>query len=176
MMKKAAIGIVFSKDRKKVLLVKRRDVPVWVLPGGGIEDNETAETAVERELFEETSLHVKTSRTVGQYLPINRLTSETFVFECSCDSIPEKIAPQEETLEVAFFPLENLPRFFFFLHQEWLNDALLNMPCVIIRPTTSVTWWTLAKIVATHPLLLLRYLLSRMGLPLNSKTDYTLHL
>ena len=61
MKKKVAsvIGCTFSKDRKKVLLIKRRDVPVWTLPGGGTEDNETIEEAITRELLEETGFQTK---------------------------------------------------------------------------------------------------------------------
>ena len=39
---------VFSSDLQSILLIQRRDVPVWVLPGGGIEPNETAEEAIVR--------------------------------------------------------------------------------------------------------------------------------
>lgn len=41
-------------NHQKLLLVKRRDVPVWVFPGGGIEKGETPERAVVREVFEES--------------------------------------------------------------------------------------------------------------------------
>ena len=30
--------IAFDKDKRKIVLVKRRDIPIWVIPGGGIED------------------------------------------------------------------------------------------------------------------------------------------
>ena len=50
----SVVGILFSKDQKEVLLIKRRDVPVWVLPGGGIEKSESLEEAIIREVLEET--------------------------------------------------------------------------------------------------------------------------
>jgi len=59
MIPKSVIGVVFSPDEKQVLLTKRRDVPVWVLPGGGIERNENPEDAIVREILEETGFHVK---------------------------------------------------------------------------------------------------------------------
>ena len=34
-------GQSYSEDRKEILLIKRRDVPVWVLPGGGIDSGES---------------------------------------------------------------------------------------------------------------------------------------
>ena len=42
----------------KVILVKRRDCPVWVLPGGKIDDGETPEEAIIRETKEETGYDV----------------------------------------------------------------------------------------------------------------------
>ena len=53
-----SVGIVFY-NQGKLLLVKRRDVPVWVFPGGGIVENETPEKAVIREVLEESGYKVK---------------------------------------------------------------------------------------------------------------------
>ncbi len=168
-MKKGAIGIVFTKDRKQVLLIKRRDVPIWALPGGGIEDDEPAKEAVIRELFEETGLMCQVDRLVGIYEPINFLAKETFVFECSPTSeIPTYLLPQQETLFVAFYPVDKLPQPFFFLHAEWLQAALLCSDAPIRQKMTSLTLLRLIKVALCHPYLLFRYLLSRLGLPVNS--------
>jgi 8-oxo-dGTP diphosphatase len=167
-MKKGAIGIVFSQDRTQILLIKRRDIPIWVLPGGGIEELENPECAVERELFEETGIKVLVTRPVGIYTPVNRLAQVTFVFECTPQApVPAKLSPQEETQEVAFFPITHLPKPFFFLHTEWIEDALLNEPEPIIRPMKSISWWALLKNTLRHPILIFRYLLSRLGIPFN---------
>lgn len=48
-----AIGITFNK-KGQLLLVKRRDIPIWVMPGGRIEPNETPQKAAIRESFEES--------------------------------------------------------------------------------------------------------------------------
>ena len=53
-------AVVFDADR--VLLVKRGREPLkgeWSLPGGAVEVGESLETAVAREVFEETDLHVE---------------------------------------------------------------------------------------------------------------------
>ena len=60
-------GIIFSEDRSEILLIKRRDVPVWVLPGGGIDKEETPDEAILREMEEETGYKVKLSRKIGEY-------------------------------------------------------------------------------------------------------------
>lgn len=170
-MRKAAIAIIFSKNEQEVLLVKRRDVPVWVLPGGGIEDNEAPEDAACREAFEETGVAVKIIRQVGAYTPINRLARDTFVFACEPIDMPygdiQNLAPQEESQAVGFFPLKCLPKPFFFLHEEWLKDALLNQPEIIKRPICSISWYNLIKNIIKHPILIGRYLLSRCRKPIN---------
>ena len=82
LLKPAVYGIIFSKDRETVLLIKRRDVPVWVLPGGGIDPGETPEIAVIREMKEETGYNIKILRQIAEYLPVNKLTQISFFYEC----------------------------------------------------------------------------------------------
>ena len=64
-------GTIFSLHRDAILLIKRRDVPVWVLPGGGVELNESPVDAIIREIVEETGFTVKVDRFVGLYTPVN---------------------------------------------------------------------------------------------------------
>lgn len=163
-MKNAAIGIIFSEDRKKILTVLRRDLPLWVLPGGGIEENETAEDAAQREVFEETGIQVSVKRAIGTYFPLNKLASTTYVFECiPVGTIPESLSPQEETKDIAFFPIDTLPDTFFFLHKEWIEDALQNVGPVY-KPLRSVTWTKAFVFFCKHPFYAIRYLLSRVVL------------
>ena len=51
----------------KVLLVKRRDIPVWEIPGGAIDKNETAEIAILREIKEETGIDAIIEKKVALY-------------------------------------------------------------------------------------------------------------
>ena len=53
-------GIVFNAERTEVLLVKRRDIPVWVLPGGGLDPDESEAEGAVREVLEETGLEATT--------------------------------------------------------------------------------------------------------------------
>ena len=55
------VGAVIVEDRK-VVLIRRRYAPLageWSLPGGMVELGETLETAIAREMLEETSLVVE---------------------------------------------------------------------------------------------------------------------
>jgi len=154
-MKIAAIGIIFQKNRSEVLLVKRRDLPVWVLPGGGIEAEETPEEACIREVFEETGYTVRIERKVAAYLPVNALTQLTHFFECSITQGTAKIG--EETEEVAFFPLTALPKLLPPPFAGWIADAAKNLP-YFEKEITGVTYGVLLKALIQHPFLVGRYL------------------
>lgn len=157
-------GVVFSSDRSSVLLILRRDVPVWVLPGGGIDPGETAEEAVIREILEETGLSVKVERLIGRYYPVNRIAKRTLVYECSV--VKGALQATEETRAAKFFFLDALPP------QpppypEWIQDAKSSQ--LITRNLTSVNYLTLMRYAVTHPVLVFRFLLARLGLALNTK-------
>ena len=50
-----------------ILLVKRRDVPLWDLPGGRANDGEAMPHCTQREAFEETGYHISILHQVGRY-------------------------------------------------------------------------------------------------------------
>ena len=158
-------GVVFSSDRSSVLLILRRDVPVWVLPGGGIDPGETAEEAVIREILEETGLSVKVERLIGRYYPVNRIAKRALLYECSV--LKGALQATEETRAAKFFSLDALPP------QpppypEWIQDAKFYKE-PITRNLTSVNYLTLMRYAATHPVLVFRFLLARVGWALNTK-------
>lgn len=50
-----ATGIVFNES-KQILMIRHKKLNVWLPPGGHIEGNELPDTAVLREIFEETGI------------------------------------------------------------------------------------------------------------------------
>ena len=166
-MKEAAIGIIFNHDKNSVLFVKRRDVPIWVLPAGGIEDKETPEVACMREVLEETGVDVLIEKKVGLWLPINRLSSPTHVFVCKSTSLNPLLLPQQESKEVRFWPLSALPKNLFFLHHEWIHAALQNHEINGVYTMTNLTYFKACMLFLLHPIYSIRYLLSRLGCPIN---------
>jgi 8-oxo-dGTP diphosphatase len=160
-------GVVFSPDRSAVILILRRDVPVWVLPGGGIDPGESPENACIREILEETGLSVKIDRLIGLYTPVNRLTKRTNLYECSVISGTPR--GSEETQMARFVSLSELPPMPP-PYPEWIQDA--RAPgAPIERELRSVNYPTLFKYALSHPILVARFLLARAGFSINSNNE-----
>lgn len=124
--------IIFDKENN-VLLQKRADVGLWGIPSGHVEPGETVTAAAIREVYEETGLNIKTCRLIGVYSEpqsqvFNYPNGRTvhFVTVCflaqviggtlSCNST--------ETLDIGYFPVDDLPVNILPMHPNWLTDAL----------------------------------------------------
>lgn len=165
-MRQSVIAVILNENRDRVLLIKRRDVPVWVLPGGGVDPGEPLEIAVIREIHEETGLEAIVSRKTAEYTPINRLATFTAVFECT--PLRGELSTGDETADIRFFPIDDLPPTLFYIHQRWLQEALQNRETPIQAKLTYVTYANLMKYFLRHPIHVLRMLMSRLGIPLNN--------
>lgn len=157
----AAIAIIFDETKRKILVLKRCDVPIWVLPGGGIDPGETPEQAVVREVLEETGLQVQIVRPIAEYTPLNKLAKDTFLFECEVRG--GNITTGDETREIGFYPLTHLPEPFFPVHLDWIDDALMNLPDLIRKDIWRVTYWNVFKYFCQHPLWMIRFLFTKLG-------------
>ncbi|MEN9344506.1 MAG: hypothetical protein RLZZ453_1293 [Chlamydiota bacterium] len=164
--KQAVYGVIFNSAHTEVLLVKRRDIPVWVLPGGGKDPHETAEEGACREVFEETGFQVQVKRKIALYSPVNLLTQPSHVFECTITG--GSAHPSSETQDIRFFPLDALPRLLPPPYPGWIADAALNKQEVIHKKIEGVSYLVLLKLLLLHPLLVGRYLLTKLGIHLNS--------
>lgn len=159
-------GAIFSEDRNQILLIQRRDVPVWVLPGGGIEPGESPEVAIVREILEETGFTVKIDRLVGNYSPINRLAKQTQLFECKILSGQATI--NDESKNIQFFPLNRLPKKRIPPpYCEWIFDAFIRQ-APVDKKLTSVNYLRFAWYILSHPILVARFLLARSGWAINT--------
>ena len=166
-MRIGVLAIIIDEMDHRFLAIKRRDVPIWVLPGGSAEDKESLEAAVVREVFEETGLSVAIKRKVAEYTPINKLTTPVYLYECIIiDGSPKT---GMETRAIGFFDYKDLPEPFFFIHADMLQDTLRNEPGVIRKPLTQVTYLALLKYFLIHPLYVFRFICSKLGIPINSK-------
>ena len=83
-----ACGIVI--DKNKVLLIYRKvnDKEYYVFPGGGVEDSESIEKAVIREVKEESSINIKVRRLLHHFENKN---NDQYFYLCSYVSGKPKI-------------------------------------------------------------------------------------
>jgi len=161
-------GIIFSPDRTQILLIKRRDVPVWVLPGGGIEKEETPEVAAKREMEEETGLEISIKRKIAEYRPLCRLARFTHVYEGTVQG--GALKKTDETLSAKFFPLTALPKHLPPPYSDWIEDAQNFSASLIQKEISSVTYFALVKNLILHPFLVFRFLLTKIGITFNSNS------
>ncbi len=154
----ASIAIILDEREESILLTKRLDVPIWVLPGGGIEPGETPEEAVIREVEEETGLIVTIVRKTAEYLPNNHLAAFTHVFICQI--LSGCIKNTNETAEAKFFPKEHLPLAIFPPHVLWIQESLANSK-LIKRKLTEISYLNVLKYFLSHPRHVLSYLTTR---------------
>lgn len=154
-------------EQENILLIQRRDIPVWVLPGGGIEPGEKPEEAAIREMQEETGIQVSIVRKIAEYTPINRLAHFTHFFEVR--KISGYPATGFETLNIQFFHSKKLPSLLAPPYDDWIADALLYSSQILKKRLTSVTYRRLLTSFFKHPLLVCRFLLTKIGIHLNKR-------
>ncbi|MEO1781999.1 8-oxo-dGTP diphosphatase [Enterococcus diestrammenae] len=102
------IGVfnIITKN-SKILLVKRRDLPFWDLPGGGLESGETLEECLIRETFEETGLIVSNCKQILHFINTS-INDEQFIFSSTIVG-GKPISDGPETRLIKYFPLDSLP-------------------------------------------------------------------
>lgn len=164
--KKQAVAVIVFLNGE-VLLVQRRDVPVWVLPGGGIDEGESIEAAALRELKEESGLTGAICRKVAEYSPGKLFSHTTHLFECII--LEGSPTTSSETKSVRFFRLDQLPYLLPPPYPHWIQDTLADHHEVLRKPVEGVSLAIALQAACTHPLLFLRFLLSRIGIHCNEK-------
>jgi mutator protein MutT len=121
-----AAGCVLDGDR--LLLQRRSDDGTWGFPGGAVELGESAEEAVVREVFEETGLIVRAVNLLGVYTKYehvypngDRTQPIAVFFRCSLVG-GEPAMRDGESLELRYFPLNNVPPLVNPQYQDALED------------------------------------------------------
>ena len=110
------VDIVIYERERGIVLVDRKNPPYGnALPGGFIDEGESAEHAALREAFEETNLRVKLTGLLGVYSdptrdPRQHTISTVYIAE---PLNPEQLRAGDDAAKVAFYSMEALPSLVF---------------------------------------------------------------
>lgn len=125
-----------------VLLTRRNDLPLWVSPGGHMDQGETAQDCCIREVKEETGLDVEIERLIGLYARLrprsNRMAWMSFLFACRV--VGGRPGVTQETSAIRYWPIDDLPADIPGWHRLYLTDAQNGSPKAFWR-TISTSWW-----------------------------------
>lgn len=112
-------NVIITNNR--VLLVKRRDLPLWDLPGGRLEDGESIFDCAIREAQEETGYNVKVEKKIGSYINIERNDTQVLVMSKIISGHP--ITEGSETKQLKLFPTNRLPLNLIPTRRRQIRDA-----------------------------------------------------
>lgn len=121
-------AVVFTDDHQELLLIQRKNDPFqgqWALPGGFVEDDEDLDTAVARELQEETGIAPSSFVQLHTFGapdrdPRGRAISVTYYTVVNKDNFQPRAATDAHAAQ--WFSLSNLPELAFD-HAEILAKA-----------------------------------------------------
>jgi 8-oxo-dGTP diphosphatase len=123
------VDAVVTTEGSNIILIKRKNPPYkgyWALPGGFVEYGETVETAVIREVKEETGLIIKINGLVGVYSDPERDPRGHIVTVCYlATKIGGNLQENTDADEVSCFTVQDaMGMKLAFDHNEILKDAL----------------------------------------------------
>jgi len=125
------VAVIIEFPDNKILLVKRATVVFkgyWALPGGRVDAGETVEQAVVREVKEETGLHVKTVRKIGEYHESGVQDGIEYDYYPACflvKPVGGNIKRQKtEIEEIRMVDLKEIPEKLAFEHSTMISDYM----------------------------------------------------
>jgi ADP-ribose pyrophosphatase YjhB (NUDIX family) len=107
----------------KIVLIERKNPPYgWALPGGFVDEGETVEDAVIREMKEETNLNLENLQQFHVYSdPLRDPRGHTVSVVFTAIGVGEPKA-QDDAKEIGLFTSDTLPEDIAFDHRKILSD------------------------------------------------------
>ena len=110
----ACVGAVVLDAEGRLLLIRRGHDPhagLWSLPGGRVEDGETLEQAVRREVLEETGLAVRVGPLAGHVrIPAGTVVYDVADFACTLEQPDQRPIAGDDATEVVLADAASLDR------------------------------------------------------------------
>ena len=130
--------IIYDQQRGIVLIRRGKEPLGMALPGGFIEEGESAEHAAVREMKEETGLDIQLVGLLGVYShPLRDMRCHTLTTVFVGHPLhPEQMKAGDDAAAAAFYPLDNLPGPLCFDHariighfRDYLAGTRPLLPC-----------------------------------------------
>ena len=120
---KIGIFAIIFDEKDRVLLCHRRDYDLWNLPGGRLEEGESPQQGIIREVKEETGLIIETEHLSGVYY---KPENNEIVFSFVCKIIDGEITLTDEADQIDYLDINNFPQNVSPKQKERVKDALLK--------------------------------------------------
>jgi ADP-ribose pyrophosphatase len=112
---RVAVGAVVFKDGC-VLLVRRGQPPAedfWAIPGGSVEIGEALQEAAEREILEETGIHIRASKPIYTFDVIDRdadgkVRFHYVIVDLAADYVGGEPKPGDDALEARWVSADEI--------------------------------------------------------------------
>ena len=137
----SAFVVIFDK-KERVLLSHRRDLDIWNLPGGGVENGEMPTDAAVRETREETGLKIKVQELVGVYGKPHR---DEFSFVFIGKVIGGKLKKSNEADKHRYFKSIKIPKNTIPKHVERIQDAAKKIEKPVFHKQNTISARQLIK-------------------------------
>ena len=118
----------------KILLIKRNTIPFkgyWALPGGRMDQGESIEQTIIREVREETGLDVIIVQVVGDYIEKGIRENVEYEYYPRCFEVKpvggELLKQDSEIQEISAFSLDALPKPLAFEHEKMIKDWIRSI-------------------------------------------------
>jgi len=134
-------GAIIFDTQDRILLHLRADNQTWGFPGGYMELGETVKETAKREVFEETGLRLGELNLFSVYSGEgnqktlangDQVSLVQHWFTCR-DYSGDLVKQNEETLDVGFFPLDDLPENMFKSQMKVVHDLQSKAVTPIVR-------------------------------------------